>query len=138
VYKLTPIFNIMIAVNEPSICIPYVREEIEWKTINAVFVRLFGRGSIERVDLVRKVNASGESSKRAFIHFRYWSMSKESQYVRNKLMANEIVNITYDSPYFWKCSASFIAKPAPNITRLSFIKDKPYIKLDEEDNKNEK
>jgi len=128
----------MIAVNEPSICIPYVREEIEWKTINAVFVRLFGRGSIERVDVVRKVNASGESSKRAFIHFRYWSTSKESQYVRNKLMANEIVNITYDSPYFWKCSASFIAKPEPNITRLSFIKDKPYIKLDEEDNKNEK
>jgi hypothetical protein len=65
-------------------------------------------------------------------------MSKESQYVRNKLLANEIVNITYDNPYFWKCSASSIAKPAPNITRLSFIKDKPYIKLDEEDNKNEK
>jgi len=99
-------------INEPSICIPRVFDNIEKKVIWGVFTELFGRDAIDRIDVVFKETPNGDKYKRVFVHFRAWPTTYESQLVRRKLMNGEEVKIVYDEPWFWKCSASRIEKPA--------------------------
>jgi len=98
--------------NEPSICIPRVFDNIEKKTIWGVFTQLFGRDSIDRIDVVFKEAPNGEKFKRVFVHFTAWPRTYEAQAVRRKLLENQEVKIVYDEPWFWKCSASRVDKPA--------------------------
>lgn len=99
-------------INEPSICIPRVFDNIEKKVIWGVFTELFGRDAIDRIDVVFKETPNGEKYKRVFVHFRAWPTTYESQLVRRKLLDGQEVKIVYDEPWFWKCSASRIEKPA--------------------------
>ena len=97
--------------NEPSICIPRVFDNIEKKTIWGVFTQLFGRDSIDRIDVVFKEAPNGEKFKRVFVHFTAWPQTYEAQAVRRKLLENQEVKIVYDDPWFWKCTASRVEKP---------------------------
>ena len=44
----------MPAINEPSICIPRVSSNINKEFILKIFEQIFGKDSIERVDIVKK------------------------------------------------------------------------------------
>ena len=102
----------VLSVSEPSICIPRVFENIEKKVIWGVFTNLFGSEAIDRIDIVYKDDSRGEKFKRVFVHFKAWPNTYESQLVRRKLVEGKEVKIVYDEPWYWKCTASRIEKPA--------------------------
>ena len=115
----------VLSVSEPSICIPRVFENIEKKVIWGVFTNLFGSESIDRIDIVYKNDSRGEKFKRVFVHFKAWPSTYESQLVRRKLIEGKEVKIVYDEPWYWKCTASRIEKPA---TRERIVRE-PYVDL---------
>ena len=116
----------IVSISEPSICIPRVFQNIEKKTIWSVFTDLFGQEAIDRIDIVFKENERGEKFKRVFVHFKSWPSTYESQLVRRKLLNGDEVKIVYSDPWFWKCSASKVEKPA---TREYAAPSRPYVDL---------
>ena len=115
----------VLSCSEPSICIPRVFENIEKKVIWGVFTNLFGSEAIDRIDIVYKDDSRGEKFKRVFVHFKAWPSTYESQLVRRKLIEGKEVKIVYDEPWYWKCTASRIEKPA---TRERIVRE-PYVDL---------
>jgi len=98
--------------NEPSICIPRVFKSTTRKDIYNVIERL-NLGAIDRIDMVAKTNTRGECYNKVFIHFKVWNKRDETvQSMRDKLLKGEEVKIVYSEPWFWKCSASRVEKPA--------------------------
>jgi hypothetical protein len=69
-------------------------------------------GAVDRIDLVAKTNAHGDSYNKVFIHFKMWSRNPQAQATREKLLQGEEVKIVYSEPWFWKCTASRVEKPA--------------------------
>ena len=101
----------MSLITEPSICIPRTLNNVTWRDIKNVFETVLGRGTVERVDIVRKRNDTTPFC-RIFVHLRYWPVNlPEVAEIRNRLMAGETVKVVYDNPWFWKCSASRVPKP---------------------------
>ena len=97
--------------SEPSICIPRVFKSVTSKQLYDVFERL-DLGTIDRIDMVAKVNVHGESSNKVFIHFKKWNLkSPVAQAAREKLLQGEEIKIVYSDPWFWKCTASRVEKP---------------------------
>jgi len=101
----------MIPMNEPSLCIPRTFSNITWQKVKEVFEELFGKGTIERVDVVKKTHDNGESFNRVFVHFRKWPSDQANQAIRQRLLDGEEIKIVYDEPWFWKCSKSRVPKP---------------------------
>jgi len=66
----------------------------------------------ERIDMVPKTNERNESYYKVFIHFKKWSNTAMAQATRTKLLQGEEVKIVYNEPWFWKCTASRVEKPA--------------------------
>ena len=99
------------SMSEPSLCIPRTFSNITWQKVKEVFEELFGKGSIERVDIVKKTHDNGETFNRVFIHFKKWPMDEANQAIRKRLLEGEEIKIVYDEPWFWKCSKSRVAKP---------------------------
>jgi len=97
--------------NEPSLCIPRTFSNITWQKVKEVFEQLFGKGSIERVDVVKKTNENGDSFNRVFVHFKKWPSDQANQEIRQRILDGEEIKIVYDEPWFWKCSKSRVAKP---------------------------
>jgi hypothetical protein len=97
---------------EPSICIPRVFKNTTRKDIYDTFEKL-NLGAVDRIDLVPKVNARGEHYNKVFIHFKRWN-NKDATSVatRDKLLKGEEIKIVYREPWFWKCTASRVEKPA--------------------------
>lgn len=96
-------------ITEPSICIPRTLNNITWRTVKDTFEEILGKGTVERVDLINDRN--GEPFCKVFVHLRYWPHSDDAVNIRDRLVAGEIVKIVYDTPWFWKCSASRVPKP---------------------------
>lgn len=97
--------------SEPSICIPRVFKSVTSKKLYDVVERL-DLGTIDRIDMVAKVNVHGESSNKVFIHFKKWNLkSPVAQAAREKLLQGEEIKIVYSDPWFWKCTASRVEKP---------------------------
>ena len=109
----------------PSICIPRTFPTISWQQVKTVFEVLFGVGSIERVDVVRKTAKDGSKFNCMFVHFVEWSSDEVSQDVRQKLLDGKTIKIVYDEPWYWKCSMSRIRRPEKR-----YIDNKPYIAWD--------
>ena len=62
---------------------------------------------------------------RIFVHMRYWPMNMpEAVKFREMLMNNQQAKVVYDSPWFWKCSASRTAKPERNLPKTA-----PYVEF---------
>jgi hypothetical protein len=118
--------NTLIAASEPSICIPRVFATIDKKRVYEVIAELFGADTIDRIDLIQKEAPNGETYKRVFIHFKRWANTTQAQNVRQKLIDGDEVKIVYDAPWFWKCTASRVAKPEPH-TNMPPKDKKPFI-----------
>jgi hypothetical protein len=97
--------------SEPSICIPRVFKSTTRRDIFGVIEKL-DLGAVDRIDLVAKTNAHGDSYNKVFIHFKMWSRNPQAQATREKLLQGEEVKIVYSEPWFWKCTASRVEKPA--------------------------
>lgn len=115
----------IIAVNEPSIFIPHVFSNTS-DSVEGVFVALFGRSSIDRVDIVRH----SEDVCRAYVHFTSWPNTAQGRKLREKLLSGETVKVVYSEPRFWKCVASKINKPQPREEAVGFFRG-PYIEVDD-------
>lgn len=96
--------------SNPSICIPRVFSNITWQRVKEVFEEL-NLGMVERVDMPKKKNDKGEEFKRCFVHFKKWYNNEDAKAVREMLLDGEMVKIEYDTPWFWKCYMSNVAKP---------------------------
>ena len=105
--------------SEPSLCIPWVFPNITDRRIAYVFKQLH-LGEIERIDMVQRDN-----HQRVFIHFKEWSITRDANAVREKLVKGEEVKLVYDEPWFWKVSASRVNKVNPRRAD----KPKPRIEL---------
>ena len=102
-------------ITEPSICIPRTLYNVNWQTVKNTFEQILGQGTVDRVDLVP--SRDGEPFCKIFVHMRYWPEHEEAMAIRNSLNAGEVVKIVYDTPYFWKCSASRVPKPEREKTK---------------------
>ena len=98
--------------SEPSICIPRAFKSTTRKDIYDVCEKL-GLGAVDRIDMVAKTNERGECYNKVFIHFKQWNKKNPTaDAMRNQLLRGEEVKIVYSEPWFWKCSASRVEKPA--------------------------
>ena len=98
----------MTSINQPSICIPRVSNNIKKDFILTTFEQIFGKDSIQRVDIVKKQSNDYSC---VFVHFNFWMNTPNVQSIRNRLLNNNSFKIVYNDPWFWKCSASRLPKP---------------------------
>lgn len=126
-------------ITEPSICIPRTLNNVTRYQVKEVFEAVIGRGTIDRVDIVASRQSDSQPFCRIFVHFRYWPNTPEIMAVRQRLIDGETVKIVYDNPWFWKCSASRVAKPqnnrpktAPFIECVSEVTDEVTEKVTDE------
>ena len=106
-------------ITEPSICIPRTLNNVTRQQVKEVFETVIGRGTVERVDIVANKQNDGQPFCRIFVHFRYWPNSDEIMSIRRRLLDGEMIKVVYDNPWFWKCSASRVAKPINNRVRAA-------------------
>ena len=111
-------------ITELSICIPRTLANITWRQVKDTFEQLLGVGTVERVDIVTQKTETYQPFCRIFVHFRYWPNTPESMGIRQRLIDGETIKIVYDNPWFWKCSASRVAKPERNT-----VKHAPYVEF---------
>ena len=97
--------------SEPSLCIPRVFKNTTRKDLFNILEKL-NIGAVDRIDMVPKTNDRGESYYKVFIHFKQWHNNQMAQATRDKLLAGEEIKIVYNAPWFWKCTASRVEKPA--------------------------
>ena len=110
----------------PSICIPRTFANIGWQQVKAVFEELFGKGNIERVDVVKKTIQTGQSYNCVFVHFIQWPDDEKSQTIRQNIIDGKTIKIVYDDPWYWKCSMSRVPRPEKRFTAK-----KPFIQEEE-------
>lgn len=92
-----------------SLCIPRVFNNIGYKRIKEVFIRMRW-GYVERVDVVQL-----QGFKRAYVHFKAgeWNMrSREAMEALEAMKRREEVTVTYDDPWFWKIGISRSPRPS--------------------------
>ena len=111
-----------VIITEPSICIPRTLNNVTWRLVKDTFEQVIGRGTVERVDIVASKNNESTPFCRIFVHFRYWPNSPEIMAIRQRLIDGEMIKVVYDTPWFWKCAASRVAKPERNQPKTA-----PYI-----------
>jgi hypothetical protein len=109
---------------EPSICIPRTLANVTWFQVKDTFEQLIGRGTVERVDIVSKNTDDSAQFCRIFVHFRYWPNKPDIMAIRQRLLDGETIKVVYDTPWFWKCSASRIPKPVKTTPKTA-----PYIEF---------
>ena len=108
----------------PSICIPRVHKKTKKLFIIKQFEELFGaKNFVDRVDMVSK----GDHIK-VFIHMKYWPKTESSTNMCERLVGGKDVKVVYNEPWYWKCSASRVAKPTYHQPRRG-----PYILVDSDD-----
>lgn len=98
----------------PSICIPRVLPGVTEQSIRDVFERLMQTKCVERVDIVSKqqITQDVNNFQRAFIHFSHCPDNETADFIRERISSGLTLNVVYDEPWFWKCTASRIAKPS--------------------------
>lgn len=128
-----PIDTTQLAPREPSICIPRVFANITEARVLAIFKNL-DLGEIERVDMIQRTNDKGENFQRVFVHFTEWYDTTEAGEpnasaieVRQRLLKGIQVKVVYDDPWFWKLSASKVARPEERQKRAQ--RPRPFLDL---------
>ena len=128
-----PVDTSSLAPREPSICIPRVFANITEARVAAI-VRNLDLGQLERIDMVQRENDRGEKYQRVFIHFVEWydtredgSPNTEAIEVRQRLLKGMEVKVVYDDPWFWKLSASKVARPEDRPKRPQ--RPRPFLDL---------
>jgi hypothetical protein len=93
-----------------------VFNNIKWTEVKEVIEEM-GLGEVEKVDMVPKKNAKGESFKRVFIHFKSWTRTPIMDSTREWLLSkdgdgkNNMLKIVYDDPWYWKIGMSNACRP---------------------------
>lgn len=107
---------------QPSICIPRVFSNITEERVRRA-IDSFGVGRISKIDLLERVNPTGEKYKRVFIHFEYWHDTPHARKAKEDILSGKDIKIMYDNPWFWKAS----------LNKHSTIKapEAPVVSLDE-------
>jgi len=96
----------LIATTLPSICIPRVFIEITKQEIIITFEKILGKGSVDRVDLIRK-HSGPETYQRAFVHFTNHCLENNHySIISQRLHKGLDVKIVYSEYWFWKCTIS--------------------------------
>lgn len=103
---------------QPSICIPRAFSNITEERIRRA-IDSFGAGKISKIDLVERVNHTGEKYKRVFIHFEYWYETPRARKAKEDILAGKEIKIMYDNPWFWKASMNKHQTKAPEAPKLS-------------------
>ena len=98
----------------PSLCIPRVFDNITWQRVKEVLEVDYKLGKVERVDMVPMKNDKGDTFKRVFVHFTAWETSEEITKYRTALLDGEMIQVTYDDPWYWKIGMSHAKKPEWN------------------------
>lgn len=88
---------------QPSICIPRVFSNITEERVKRA-IDSFGVGRISKIDLLERVNSTGEKYKRVFIHFEYWYETPHARKAKEDILSGKGIEIMYDNPWFWKAS----------------------------------
>ncbi len=84
--------------NNPSICIPKVDQNISKNFIYTVLNR-YNFGEIKKIDMIKMNKGS-----KVFIHFKYWYNTDKSLKVREILSSGLDFKIIYVEPWYWKCT----------------------------------
>lgn len=95
--------------NGVSLCIPRVFNNINYRRIKDVFIRMKW-GFVERVDVMQL-----RGFKRAYVHFKAgeWNgQNPEASAALEAMKAGVDVHITYDNPWFWKIGISRSERPS--------------------------
>lgn len=128
-----PVDTTTMAPREPSICIPRVFANITEARVLAI-LRNLDLGEVERVDMIQRENAKGDKYQRVFIHFVEWYDTTEDGQpnanaieVRQRLLKGMEVKVVYDDPWFWKLSASKVARPEDRSKRPQ--RPRPFLDL---------
>lgn len=116
---------------QPSLCIPRVFNNITEARIRHVFGEL-GLGNISRLDILERKNEKGDTFKRVYVHFDKWFWNEDAQAVRRKLVSGKEIKIVYDSPWFWKVSASKWKPLSNSQNRGASQRTRAHIDFDEE------
>ncbi len=109
----------------PSVCIPHTHSSVTWMQVKEVFEHLFGHGSIERVDVVKRVRRNASSHVaygagtgrphrgtqpphqqeycKVFVHFKEWPDTPDANYFRQVILSGNCMKIVYNEPWYWKC-----------------------------------
>jgi len=116
-----------VPVSMPSLCIPRVFTNITEDRIRKIFQEL-KLGVISRIDIVPKQSEKNpnETVNRVFVHFVQWHQTDEATQVREKLLNNVEIQVTYDDKWYWKVSMCRPRQPQVVPTK----KYKPTINLD--------
>ena len=100
-----------------SICIPRVFNNINHRRIKGWFIKnLRGWGFVERVDLVPVFKDGKQIYKRAYVHyavgrFNMRATDADGTNILQTFVDGNIIEVTYDDPWFWKLSLSRCARP---------------------------
>ena len=90
----------------PSICIPRMYLDTTKSDIIKAFENILGKGSVYRVDLIRK-QQEFDGYQRAFVHFsNKCAKTRGCEVISDRLKRGLDVNIVYYENWFWKCSIS--------------------------------
>ena len=119
----------IIAKNEPSIFISHVFPNKADK-VETVFLELFG-SCIDKVDIVKHKNSTGEDICRAYVHFKWWPSTPEACTLREKLLKGDSIKVVYEEPWFWKCVASKLNGTKGTSGNTS-ARNGPYIEVGDE------
>jgi len=118
-------------ITEPSICIPRTLKNVTWYEVKDIMEELFGKGTIERVDMVQ--DKRDTQFCRIFIHLRHWPMSDPRIVaMRENLLAGREVKVVHNQPWFWKCVASNSPRPENKRTTPYLVMDEPSSTLEDE------
>ena len=110
--------NTLPAPSKPSICIPNAHRKVDKELVRDKFNQLFGADAIKNIEeLSCRSRQNQHKFKRFFIHFNQWPKTDEAQKYRLALLEGKEINIIYDDPWFWKCSAVFNDLPEGVNTR---------------------
>jgi hypothetical protein len=121
--------------NVPVMCIPRVYPNITESRIRKIFDDL-DMGTLDRIDIVTKINEKGEKFNRVFVHMRHWNESNNACQARERLLNGKEIKIIYDFPWFWKVSAYREVEQRRYQPRYpNTDQRKPTIEFDSDENK---
>jgi len=125
----------------PSICIPRTWSNVTWSLVKDAFEEIFGYGTIERVDVVKRQASNGEFYNKIFIHFVKWPETEYAQNIRRSLLDGKTIKLVYQFPWYWKCVLSNLPKrrwkgPAPYMEVVDSESDQQHSCCYDEDQAN--
>ena len=114
-----------------SICIPRAFHKLTWSDVKTAFETAFDApGCVQKVDLVNRTDDSDRPFKRIFVHFKFWPDNETAMYAMGRMKEeNGTFQLVYDEPWYWKCSLSRVAPPAPYSNYTAKNKTTPFVSV---------